>query len=316
MGKFFQTTALSFALVIGLAACGAQVNPKTNNVDASAKKPIGKVADKAPNPALWVVRDADTTVYLFGTVHVLKPEMKWQTEKFNQAFANSKVIYQEADISMEVQQSLAGILPQLAFYSDGTTLREVLEAEDENEVEEALAEFNIELPAVDRWKPWFVAINIAQLQMVKAGYQADKGVEMTITSMANEAGKNMRYLETAEQQLRILAGLPEESQIEFLVAGVEAYEETPEMLDELVEDWVTGDVAGIADLMSDKDAMGDQHVYDVMLTKRNKNWTRQIRNLMQDEPGTFMIAVGAAHLAGNDSVINMLEDQGETVVRQ
>jgi len=116
--------------------------------------------------------------------------------------------------------------------------------------------------------------------------------------------------------LRLLAELPEKSQIEFLVSGAEAIEDTPNLLDDLVDDWFTGDVDGIADIMSDEDAMGDQVVYDAMLTKRNRNWTREIQKLMDAEDGTFLFAVGAAHLAGKDSVINMLRDQGETVTRQ
>jgi len=316
MRKILTNAVCCLALITGLSACGA--SEKSAKVETKpTKENVSAATDvNSADPALWVVRDEDTTVYLFGTVHVLKPEMKWQTEKFNQAFAQSDVIYQEADISPAVQQSLSAILPGLAFYSDGRTLRGVLDDADEKEVKEAADIVGLDMIAVDRMKPWFAAIGLTQMHMIKAGYQADKGVEMIITAQANEAGKDIRYLETAESQLRLLAELPEDSQIEFLVSGAEAIEDTPNMLDDLVADWYEGDVAGIADLMSDEEAMGDMVVYDAMLTNRNENWTGQIRKLMQDEAGTFMIAVGAAHLAGPDSVIHMLEDKGETVVRQ
>jgi len=88
------------------------------------------------------------------------------------------------------------------------------------------------------------------------------------------------------------------------------------MLDELVADWAEGDVQGIADLIADEDMMGDGVVYDVLLVKRNRIWTKTIDQLLEDEAGTFMIAVGAAHLAGPDSVIVMLQAAGETVIRQ
>ena len=311
MRKLLSSTILALTLISCAPATQTPDTPDTPATPTSSGA-VKSVAD----PALWVLKDEDTTVYLFGTVHVLKPDMKWQTAKFDRAFQKADVIYQEADLSPEVQQALGAVLPGLAFYSDGRTLREVLDAEDEKEVQEAAAIVGLDMLAVDRMKPWFAAIGLTQMQMVKAGYQADSGVEVVITAQANEANKPIRYLETAEWQLRLLAELPEESQIEFLVSGAEAIEDNPNLLDDLVEEWFTGDVDGIAEIMSDEDAMGDKIVYDAMLTKRNRNWTREIQKLMDAEEGTFLFAVGAAHLAGDDSVINMLRDQGETVTRQ
>jgi len=311
MRKLLSSTILALTLV---SCSPASEAPDTHATPDAA--PIVTVAEKTADPALWMLQDEDTTVYLFGTVHVLKPDMKWQTEKFDRAFQKSDVIYQEADLSPEIQQALGAVIPGLAFYSDGRTLREVLDDADEKEVQEAADIVGLDMLAVDRMKPWFAAIGLTQMQMVKAGYQADSGVEVVITKQAKETDKPIRYLETAEWQLRLLAELPEKSQIEFLVSGAEAIEDTPNLLDDLVDDWFTGDVDGIADIMSDEDAMGDQVVYDAMLTKRNRNWTREIQKLMDAEDGTFLFAVGAAHLAGKDSVINMLRDQGETVTRQ
>lgn len=318
MRHFINSGLTSLALVIGLAACAPskESSQGSTGAETGAVQSAPASAAKTADPALWVVRDDDTTVYLFGTVHVLKPEMKWETERFNRAFSSSDVIYQEADMSDEIQQALGAIVPGLALYSDGRTLRDVLDDAAEKEVSEAAALVGLDMLSVDRMKPWFAAVGLTQMHMVKAGYRPESGVETVITAKAKAANKELRYLETAEMQLRLMAGLPEASQIEFLVAGAEAIEDQPDMLDDLVEDWFEGDVDGIGDLMSDEDAMGDGVVYKALLTDRNRTWTREIRELMNDEAGTFMIAVGAAHLAGEDSVINMLNDMGETVVRQ
>lgn len=312
MKNYLKSSALSLAVLMGLSACA----PADKETHSAANASIANAEAHSAGPALWRLEDADTVVYLFGTVHVLKPEMEWETATFRNAFAQSDVIYQEADISPEIQSQLGAVLPGLAFFSDGRTLREVLNDADEKEVQEAADIVGLQMLTVDRMQPWFAAISLTQMHMVKTGYRADSGVEKVITDMAKKTDKPIRYLETAEMQLRMLAGLPEDSQIEFLVAGAKAIEDTPEMLDELVDDWVEGDIDGIADLMSDEDAVGDRVVYDAMLTNRNRTWTREIQKLMDDEEGTFMIAVGAAHLAGADSVIQMLEDQGETVTRQ
>ncbi len=293
-------TTLAFGLALLVGACGS-------------KQPQNQTS---PGPAMWLVSDADTKVYLYGTVHILKPEMQWQTEAFNTAFADSDAVYLEADLSDEVQASLAGILPPLAFYSDGRTLMDVLDAADEKEVVEAAEILGLPPETLNMMKPWFASIALSQIHMVKTGYEANSGVEKIIAAKAKTAQKPMRYFETAEQQLHFLAGLPEASQIEFLVASAEAIEDRPEMLDELVADWVSGDVKGIADLMAGEDVMGDRTVYDVLLVKRNRIWAKTIDQLLEDEAGTFMIAVGAAHLAGPDSTVVMLEAAGDTVTRQ
>lgn len=318
MIKFLKTTTVltgAFAISILLAGCG---NKPDTQIDASSvESQVGAAeVSTATGPALWLVKDADTNVYLFGTVHVLKPGTDWQTPKFNKAFADSDIIYQEADVGEAVQRELAALVPALGLYTDGRDLFEVLNEADEKEVLEAAEIVGLSPLALTRMKPWFAGMGLAQMQMIKNGYQAGSGVEMVIIKKANALGKTIRYFETAEQQLRLMAELPEQTQIEFLVAGAEAIEDTPNLLDDLVHDWVTGDVKGIADILSDEDSLGDRIVYEAMLVNRNRDWVGQINTLMDAEAGTFFISVGAAHLAGEDSVIAMLRAQGERVVRQ
>lgn len=313
MMKFLKTTTMltsAFMMSVILAGCG-------DKAGKDIKAPIVKTeVNVSAGPALWLVKDADTNVYLFGTVHVLKPSMDWQTATFTQAFSNSDVIYQEADVSLAVQQKLSALIPVLGMYSDGGTLFDTLDDDDEKEVLEAAALLNFPPESLNQMRPWLASIVLSQVQMQKSGYSPDSGVEAIITSKATKAGKTIRYLETAEWQLHMLADLPEDSQVELLVTGAEAIEDTPDMLDDLVADWAEGDVAGIADLMSDEDVLGDHIVYTTMLVNRNRDWTVKIKNLMDEEAGTFFIAVGAAHLAGDDSVITMLRAEGERVVRQ
>jgi len=316
MGNYNLTT-----LAIGLALLMDGCSPKETDITVAEESVSTEVKQQmqkpaSTGPAMWLVSDEDTKVYLFGTVHILKPETQWQTEAFNAAFAASDAVYLEADLSEEVQASMAALLPPLAFYSDGRTLFDVLDAAEKKEVVEAAEILSLPPETLNMMKPWFAGIALSQIHMVKTGYQADSGVEKIIADKAKASKKPMRYFETAEQQLHFLAGLPEDSQIEFLVAGAEAIEDQPEMLDELVADWAEGDVKGIADLIADEDVMGDGVVYNVLLVQRNRTWVKTIDQLMEDEAGTFMIAVGAAHLAGPDSVIVMLQDAGETVTRQ
>ena len=268
----------------------------------------------ANGPAMWTLSDTDTTIYLFGTVHVLRPETQWRTPEFDAALAASQTIYTEADmLSEEVQAALGPLVLELGMYADGGTLTATLDDAEEKEVNEALSILGVPMAAIDPMQPWFAGISLANVQMMKAGYQPGAGVESVIITEAKASGKSLAYFETAEEQLRILAGLPEEDQVAFLVAGAEAIEKEPELLDELVADWVSGDVAGIAEIISDTDSLGSQIVFDELLRKRNANWIPQIEDILE-QPGVFMVAVGAGHLAGDDSVIDMLRDKGYTVV--
>ena len=271
-------------------------------------------SDVPGEPVLWTVSDDDTTVHLFGTVHILKPETEWRTEAFDAVFEASDAVFFEADVtSPEAQATMGELLLQLGVFTDGTKLTDVLDADDEKEVKEAVDLIGVPMSAVEPMKPWLATLQLSVLALEKQGYEANSGVEMVITQAANAAGKPTRYLETGEEQLRIFADFPIEEQVDFLVASAEQIEDEPELLDTLVAEWAEGDIDAIAAIMADPEVMGAQAIYDKLIVDRNDNWTEQITTLMADEPGTFLIAVGAGHLAGEDSVVEMLRADGYEV---
>jgi len=137
-------------------------------------------------------------------------------------------------------------------------------------------------------------------------------VETILTAEAKAAGKSFGYLETAEQQLGALAGGTLEEQIEALVFTAETLDLGPDVLDALVEEWADGDQLGLGVIIADPNSIGGEEAYQRLLVDRNANWVPQIRAML-DEPGTSMIAVGAAHLAGPNSVISMLRSEAVTV---
>ncbi len=151
--------------------------------------------------------------------------------------------------------------------------------------------------------------------MVQAGYNPQSGVEMVLSKDPGIATKQRRFLETAQDQVLLLSGLPEPDQIEMLEAGARAILDDPEVLDRLVEAWANGDVSEIAAQLGSVEAFGTQVVYDVLLTQRNRNWIAPIEALLR-EPGVKFVAVGAGHLAGKDSVIAMLQANGHRVTRR
>ena len=261
-------------------------------------------------PLMWTLKDSDTTLYLFGTVHILRPEIEWRTADFDAAFGAADKLVVEADVSSpEGQQALAALIPKYAVFQDGNTLTGVLDDEDEEIIETALASLNIPIAAMDTVKPWFVGLQMSVMQMVQAGYDPESGLETILTAEANKAGKRLGFLETAEDQFSVIAGGELEDQIDGLVFASETLELGPQLLDGLVSEWADGDLAGLSAIIANPVAFGGEDAYNSLLVERNRNWIPQIKAML-DEPGTVFIAVGAAHLAGDDSVIKMLRDEG------
>lgn len=324
-----KTTLLAGTAALLLAACGdtesekavAPTNASETPATPETPETTPETVDTASadittgGPAIWTLSDEDTTIYLFGTVHLLKPELEWRTAEFDAALEASQAIYKEADVmSAEAQAEAQTLVVELGML-DGETLSDILDDEAEQEVQEALDILGVPMAVIDPMEPWLAAITLGQVGMMQQGYAPGAGVEAVIERLASEGDKELRYFETMEQQMGFFANLPEADQVAFLVSGAEAIEDDPQMLDRLVEEWVEGDVNALADMIADEDALGSGAVYDVLLTQRNRNWIPQITAIL-DEPGTYMVAVGAAHFAGEDSVIAMLRSEGFEVVRR
>jgi hypothetical protein len=267
-----------------------------------------------PATALWTLKDEDTTLHIFGTVHLLKKETTWRTPAFDAALAEASVIWTEADVTSPEAATVAAqaMIKDGAYVPGQGSLSTTLTPEQKAVVEQALANLGTPFAAIDGLKPWNAALQLASLDMMKQGYVPGAGVERVIEAEAKAAGKTFRHFETVSEQIGFFNGLSEADQIAMLVQGARAMVEEPDALDKLVAQWRAGDVAGVAEITSTPDALGNEAVYDVLLTQRNARWVPQIEAMLE-EPGTQLIAVGALHLAGEDSVIKMLRDKGYTV---
>ncbi|MCI4645535.1 MAG: TraB/GumN family protein [Hyphomonadaceae bacterium] len=311
---------LVFLAALTLAACNdASVPVSEPAPEAPVSSPSTQTPDMSERvdlppygePPVWSLSDEDTTVYLFGTVHILKPETAWQTQALLEALEGADAIYFEADVASEdATANMARLVPQLGMMPSGEKLSDLLDADELKEVEEAAALVGVPVAALDPMKPWLATVQMSVMALQKQGYSPDSGVETVLTDLAEAEGLELRFLESAEEQLRFFADLPMEDQVEFLVVSAQQIEDDPTMLDELVEEWAEGDVDDLAHLMAEPDVMGSEAVYDSLIVTRNANWTGQIKDLMAAEAGSFVIAVGAAHLAGEDSVIAMLRADG------
>lgn len=259
-------------------------------------------ASIAADPALWVVKDADTTIYLFGTVHALKPNLSWFDAAVKTAFDASGQLVMEIPIP-DPAEAQKIVLP-LAMAPAGETLTAKLPADKRTAYAAALTKLGVPPAALDQFEPWFAAVTMAQLSLQKAGFSPNEGVEMSLNAAAKAAGKPISGLETLQQQLGYLHDLPRADQVAFLLEGVKDIDTFDTQINAMLDRWKAGDAEGLSKLMNE-DLTAQANLYKVLLVDRNKRWADWIDTRMKT-PGTVFIAVGAGHLAGKDSVQTQL----------
>ncbi len=305
--SLFRRSALAGAFGLGMlglspaaaqdgTASAAEIAPKAA-VDAAAPATI------PADPALWLAEDADTKIYLFGTVHLLKPGLRWFDGAVKSAWDSSDTAVFEVLPGDDPAETVA-IFQRLGTDTSGTRLRDRLEGADRTQYESAMTSLGIPSPIFDSFEPWLATVNLSLMSFAKAGFDPNNGVEQVLQTKAKAAGKQMIGLETVEQQLGFLDGLPMTSQVQWLNETVDTLPEAEAALDEMVGDWAGGDPEKLADLLNE--GMSDPELRATMLTRRNANWAKWIDQRLAT-PGTVFLAVGSGHLAGADSVQDQLK---------
>jgi len=261
-----------------------------------------------PGPALWRVSDADTTIYLFGTVHALPQGKEWFDGRIESAFAASDEMVTEVDLSD--QSASAAAMQQAAMLPEGTSLRALMTPENRMQFEAALVSLGLPVEALDRVEPWMASLTMSLLPLLQQGYQTESGVEVALSARAGD--KRRAALETVAQQIDLFDGMPMDAQLTFLDKTVEAMPEAKTSLDSMVDEWIIGDADALAALLNAE--LDDPVLYERLLTQRNAKWAGWIEQRL-GQPGTVFIAVGAGHLAGADSVQRQLARRGLKVER-
>lgn len=277
--------------------------------DHSAHVEQAPPAQAAANaPALWKLTDDDTTIYLFGTVHVLPDGVEWLDERITGALASADQFVTEVD--MREMAGSAQLMASAGIIQTGQTLRSMMTEEDRAEYEVAVASLGIPVEAFDPLEPWFASLNLSLLPLMQAGYDPASGVEMVFEGMVE--GKSRAALESVAEQISMFDGMPLATQLTMLDATVAAMPEVKNTIDAMVSEWLAGDADGLAQLMNA--SVDDPALYQRLLVDRNANWVDWIEQRL-GEPGTVFMAVGAGHLAGEGSVQDLLAQRGFVVER-
>jgi uncharacterized protein YbaP (TraB family) len=304
--------AALLALLPGFACAQAPTAPAANQttpvVDAPARPPLPG-ADRDADPALWVVRDADTTIYLFGTIHLLDGRT-WFNDEVRTAFDSAGELVLEARLP-ENPAELQGMVLRYALNPQGPALSSRLTPAQNAALDRALGSLGVPARAFDRMEPWFVSLTLSAALVQQLGTSAENGPETILTRAAQARHIPIGELEGMEHQIRIFDGMPEELQLTQLRQTLDELDHFAEKLVPLLTAWSRGDVAGLtAAIAGDEgESADDRALHQALFTNRNTAWATWIQQRLT-RPGTVFIAVGAAHLAGRDSVQALLRARG------
>jgi uncharacterized protein YbaP (TraB family) len=263
----------------------------------------------APKPALWKIADADTTIYLFGTIHLLPPALDWQTPAFSAALTEARAVYLEADTEIPAAE-INAIVQRTAMLPPDQNLSDLLTPDQQDALRAAAGRLDVSPLALERMRPWYAGVLLSDVAIRNTGFAQDYGVESVLRPAARNAGKELRYLETVDAQLSAYTILPNDVQVRLLDATVQELDTAGPSLTEMVNAWRTGDDATLARLVIDEQLTTQPEIYETLMVRRNAAWAPKLDTVMRTETGTLLVAVGAGHLLGPDSVIVLMERLG------
>jgi len=293
----------------------AQANPNPTHDDKAVVNgaPISKIS---ATPAIWKVKGAHGTVYLFGTIHIMKPNVEWEAGKVKDALTASDTVYVEV-ANLDDQSAALPLAAQFGM-DMAHPLSTKITKEDVALLDAAAK--NMGLPGeamLEPMQPWLVTMSVSVLPMMKAGYDPASGVDVVLLGEARKAGKKINGFETMEQQLHFVADEPQDEQIRKLHEELTGMDKSAAEMSELVTAWEKGDVAKIAALESGELKTKHPEAYKTLVVDRNAKWAEKLNGLLKDAgTGTVFVGVGAAHLAGDDSLIELLKKDGWKVERE
>jgi uncharacterized protein YbaP (TraB family) len=265
------------------------------------------------DPVLWMISDEDSSIYLFGTVHILPPELEWQNDAIDRAFGEADTVWFEAPVVDPAgQMEMLRLVTQFGVNPPGQPLSKQISEETRVALEKLTPVVGLPLSLLEPFRPWMAAVTLTTAYVQAQGYDPESGVESVLWPTAEAAGKDLAYFETVEEQVRFFADLPRDVELAYFEQTVLEFDQGIAALDQLVSAWDAGDLETLDELMNSDMRAAAPEVYQVLLVERNREWVKQIRQIL-DGSGTHFIALGAGHFVGSEGVVELLRAEGVEV---
>jgi uncharacterized protein YbaP (TraB family) len=290
-------------LLAGLLTAGALVGAQAPQAPAGVNRGL-----------IWKVERGARSGWLVGSLHLLTADAYPLPPALDAAFAASDVLVEEANPEELKTPAAAMQLVAKAMYPPGTTLQSQLSKETFEKIAKRAERIGLPIERLQGFKPWMVALTLVGLELQKGGFDPGLGLDQHFLSRAPAAGKKVRTLETAMEQIDFLESLSPQLQEGLVTASLEGAETELAQVQRIAAAWKAGDTAPIERLLLTDMKNVDTAVYETLLVGRNRRWVPQIEDCLSTQ--RCFIVVGAAHLVGPDSVVALLKAKGYTVTQQ
>lgn len=258
--------------------------------------------------SLWELHGKHNTVYLMGSIHVLRQSDYPLAPAMLEAYANSKAVIMEVNLEEISSAQVQTEMLASAMLPDNETLPDVLGKPRYGRADALAHEVGVDLSMFDQFAPWFVAEAISQLQLSQLGFQPEAGVEMYFIERARNDGKSVTGLETVHDQIALFESMSMDTQADYLLSSLEQAHDLPTEVDSMVRAWRNGDTQWFDKQM--KSELGnDPRLYQAVLGGRNRKWLPKIEALL-NEDRNYLVIVGTGHLVGQGSVLELLAKDG------
>lgn len=312
MRSYFMSLAISLLALsagLSLSAC-TDIAP----IGVSVDDKVANARARNDGPAIWVAKDYDSTLYLYGTVHLLPDDLSWQKDDMRQAFREAGTVFFEVDTGPDGQIAAAVLTTSLGMRSDGLRLSDGLDNYQLNLLEAAANNGDLTIASLDAMKPWLATEFLSFSAATAAGLNPNLAADEALKSRAARTQKNIIYLETTEDQFRASADLPEFVQMAVLTETLEAYNDLGRDMTRIAKSWAVGRVDFLTQALIEPMKNRAPEVFNALLRDRNRKWAVKLSRFMEDS-GTGFVAVGTAHLLGEGSLLDELREQGYDVRR-
>ena len=273
------------------------------------------IEDGRASPPMWRLVDEDSEIWLLGTFHILPPGLDWRSDPLAKAIDAADTIYFEAEVDTpDAQQKTIQTLMTEGFLPKEKTLSSLLEEAEAQKLQKIAGQIGLPFAAIDTMRPWQAFLTTTVQYIVSKGFDPGSGVETILLKEARLRDRNLQFFETVEEQLSLFTSLKPEVELALLKLTLEDWDKQDEQFSALFTAWRNGDAEEIDTLMNETMREQSPEVYEALIVRRNEAWAGRIKDVMAGE-GRVLIAVGAGHLVGDNSVPALLNAQGFEVTR-
>lgn len=261
-------------------------------------------------PPVWTVRDADSTIVLFGSVHVLPADLDWRPDTLDAALATADDLWFETPVDAASEAEAGAAAQARGYLPADQSLSALLTPEGRTRLDRVCGRLGISPAGVDRLRPWYADVTLGVVALMRQGATVTTGVERTLADAAPAAQR--RAFESSTEQIGFFADAPLADQLASLEDTLKQIDEDPAYYDRLIDAWARGDTRAIQDLGLTPMKQISVWLYDRLIVQRNRRWVETITQRMQGS-GKTVIVVGVGHLVGPDGVPALLRARGFTV---